>query len=196
MLNAYGDSPLLLAELDDHSAQQSDTQEFGMDAGESETADANLELQTLPLEEIRQIRNDLKDLENRVSYWRRIIQARLDLLRDGSISRGATVEGLSRVLSKHLGPNNRKAVLTVNNCELPPLEGLARLWKRGITENGEDPDTLEEDLAIAENELSTRRSELHEKIDAATAELILRYREDPARAFSLLPTRPSNPTPL
>jgi hypothetical protein len=44
-------------------------------------------------------------------------------------------------------------------------------------------------LTDAEKELSTYRRSLHERLDAATGELISRYRDQPALALKALPLR-------
>lgn len=154
-------------------------------------------LQLMSLDEVRNLRNELSELESRISYWRRILQARIDLLRDGSIKRGATVEGLNRVLSQHLGKNNRLAMMTTEgDQDRPPIEGLGELWNRSINRTLEDDEPLLEDLEAAEHELSAKRSELFGKIDAATAELVRRYRIEPQLALSALPSRAARPVPL
>ena len=77
------------------------------------TSAADFDVESLPLEKLRKVRQLLTERENQVSYWRRIIQARLDLLRDGAVKRGATVEGLHRILSQQMGANSRKGILSV-----------------------------------------------------------------------------------
>jgi hypothetical protein len=44
-------------------------------------------------------------------------------------------------------------------------------------------------LSDAERELSSYRRSLHERLDAATGELISRYRDQPALALQALPLR-------
>ncbi len=158
----------------------------------------DVDLSQLTLSQLRERRTKLADLEGQVSYWRRIIQARLDLLRDGSLRRGATVEGLQRVLSQHLGSNSRKVLLDVYGSDSQPVQliGLGHLWSRGITTSSEQNLELETDLVAAEGALSECRASLHANLDAATAELIGRYHQDPAQAFSALPSRSARPTPL
>ncbi len=160
--------------------------------------DLDVDLSQLSLVELRERRAKLADLEGQISYWRRIIQARLDLLRDGSLRRGATVEGLQRVLSKHLGSNSRKVLLDVYGRDSQPVQllGLGDLWSRGITASADQNLELEADLVAAEGALSECRGCLHANLDAATAELIGRYHQDPVQAFSALPTRSARPTPL
>ena len=155
------------------------------------------DLSLLTLAELRVRRQKLTELEGQVSYWRRIIQARLDLLRDGSIKRGATVEGLQRVLSQQLGHQSRLALINTQPGEdLPPIEGLSHLWNRGINATPDEAAALDIDLIAAEKQLSARRAELFKLIDAATAELISRYRDNPVLALTALPSRDPRPSPL
>lgn len=149
----------------------------------------------MSLDELRQYRRDLNAREGQVSYWRRILQARLDLMRDGSIKHGATTEGLRRVLTRQLGSNNRLGLLSVHPQGNAPMAGLTHLWHRSLTSDDNDLE-LEHDLARAEYQLSTYRSELHERIDEATAELVRRYHENPALALTALPSREGRPSPL
>lgn len=155
------------------------------------------EIAELSLAQVRSRRTKLIELEGHVSYWRRIIQARLDLLCDGSLRRGTTVDGLERVLSQQLGSNNRLALMDVQPAGgLPPIEGLGHLWSRGINPTPVERTELADDLRAAEKALSAHRNELFASIDALTAELIFRYRQCPELALSALPTRSENPNPL
>lgn len=151
-------------------------------------------VEDMSLDQLREMRRVLTERESQVSYWRRIIQARLDLLRDGSLKRGATIEGLQRILSQQMGANSRKGMLSLSPQQEQPIAGLDHLWHRGI--NGADDQQLTEDLVAAEQKLSHTRNDLHAQIDAATAELISRYHDDPALALSALPHRKVRPTPL
>ena len=154
------------------------------------------DLTRLSLPELRLERQSLTKLEGQVSYWRRILQARIDLMRDGMIKRGATVEGLQRVLSQQLGQNNRLALMSVQPGHDTPIDGLGTLWNRGVSLGETQTAGLESDLVEAELRLSARRTELHQRIDAATAELVRRYRENPQLALSALPARSVRPSPL
>ena len=143
----------------------------------------------LSLAELRAYRSALTQEESRVSYWRRIIQARLDLLRMGSQVDG---DRLRPVLTdERVGAGRRALVEIMPVDDIPPLPDLAGLWDRLV-----DPsDTaavaaLDEDLADAERQLSDYRSVLHTRIGAATGELIARYREEPTLCLSVLPTAP------
>ncbi len=156
----------------------------------------NDDLTLLELDQLRERRKALTEREAQVSYWRRIIQARLDLIRDSSIHGAATAEGLERVLTQQLGANQRLGILSVQPRGAAPLAGLDRLWNRTVGDDQAAGTELEADLLAAERELSSLRSRLFGQIDAATAEMIRRYRENPRLAFTALPSRENRPAPL
>ena len=139
------------------------------------------ELAPLALEELRAYRQELITEESRVSYWRRILQARLDLALDDERSLGR----LRGVLSEHQEHSRRLASQTFDgDVDTPPLPDLAVLWQ---TQAGADDTTLLPRLADAEHQLSAYRRSLHERLDAATGELISRYRDEPSLAMQSLP---------
>ncbi len=137
----------------------------------------------LDLDALRDYRQGLITEESRVSYWRRILQARLDALGPDP---DAASRKLRSVLTSHQESSRRLAVLPVHDAaELPPLPDLSALWETVDVED-DDPATLAR-LATAEAELSAYRRSLHERLDDATSELIARYRDEPALALRALP---------
>lgn len=144
----------------------------------------------LTLEDLREYRKTLATEEAKVSYWRRIIQARLDMLRAGTLgpSDGAH---LRPVLTDARVAGSRSALVEVLPIDdIPPLPRLAELWERRV----EDGDVagfaaLDADLFAAEQQLSAYRKALHKRIGDATGELIARYREAPELCLSVLPLR-------
>ncbi len=144
----------------------------------------------MTVDDMRQLRQQLTEEEGRVSYWRRIVQAKLDIMRDGSPRSGATIEGLNRVLSEHVGMPRRIAYLPVQPVEgAAPLPELPWLWQHLAHPGSSDNEALAGALNAAEIELSAYRGELHGQIDTVTGQLIARYREDPSMALTALPTR-------
>jgi len=128
--------------------------------------------------------------EGRVSYWRRILQAKLDLIVDGATRSGATTEGLTRILNTHFGRSRRDNVAPIVPADgAEPFPDLIRLWNMPSDDEA-DAGALADALRAAESDLSRRRTALHEEIDRVTGQLIARYREDPALVFSALPVRP------
>ena len=143
-------------------------------------------LEHLELSALRVYRQDLLTEESRVSYWRRILQARLDTTVGRSDERTPAPK-LKSVLSQHQESGRRLAVHTVHDAVgVPPLPDLTVLWESGAAGNAADDDMLVR-LAAAEVELSAYRRALHERLDDATSELIARYREQPALALCALP---------
>jgi hypothetical protein len=145
----------------------------------------------LSLDELRDFRRTLTAEEDQVSYWRRIIQARLDVLRAGTL---ASVDGrhLRPVLTDSRVASSRTALVSVVPADdIPPLPSLAELWERRVAD-GDDAAVaeLDHDLSVAERQLSDYRQALHRRISDATNELIARYREHPGLCLVALPARP------
>lgn len=144
----------------------------------------------LSLDELRGYRKTLADEESRVSYWRRIIQARLDLVRAGADAASDTLRPV--LTDRRVGAGRQALVEIMPVDDIPPLPDLAGLWDRIVDpSDAEAVAELESDLAAAEHQLSEYRSALHQKIGAATGELIARYREQPTLCLTALPVQPS-----
>lgn len=142
-------------------------------------------LQHLELCALREYRQDLLTEESRVSYWRRILQARLDTAVGRSDERTQSAK-LRSVLSEHQESSRRLAFLPVHDAvAVPPLPDLTVLWETAVGPATDD--AMLARLAAAETELSAYRRNLHERLDDATSELIARYREEPALALCALP---------
>lgn len=144
----------------------------------------------LSLDDLRAYRRTLTSEEDQVSYWRRIIQARLDVLRAGALG-SADGQHLRPVLSDHRLASSRTALLSVGPAgDIPPLPSLAELWDRRVADDDEPGQRdLDHDLTRAERQLSDYRQALHRRIGDATCELIARYREQPSLCLSALPLR-------
>lgn len=141
----------------------------------------------LELDALRVYRRALSQEESRVSYWRRIIQARLDCVRDaGAVG---DVEHLRPMLTEARIGRGRTALIDVVPVEdIPPLPNLEELWDRSaFAASDEERQAQAEDLERAETQLSAYRAALHRRIGAATGELIARYREEPALCLTALP---------
>jgi hypothetical protein len=143
----------------------------------------------LTLDGLRDYRKALTAEESKVSYWRRIIQARLDLVRAGT---DAASDSLKPVLTdERVGAGRQALVEVVPVDDIPELPDLAGLWDRQV--DPADPSSivaLETDLAAAEQQLSEYRNVLHRRLGAATSELIARYRDEPALCLTALPVQP------
>ena len=143
----------------------------------------------LTLDGLRDYRKALTAEESNVSYWRRIIQARLDVVRAGS---DLASENLKPVLTdERVGAGRQALVEVVPVDDIPPLPDLAGLWARQVDLSDADAvAALEADLDEAEHQLSEYRSVLHKRLGAATSELIARYRDEPTLCLTALPVQP------
>lgn len=141
----------------------------------------------LTVEALREYRRALQAEEGNVSYWRRILQARLDVLRAGG--QPLNSERLRPLLTDARVGAGRTALAEVLPVDdVPPLPSLAELWERRV--GAHDPDgqaAFDRDLSVAEEQLSAYRAALHRRLGEATGELIARYREDPTLCLTALP---------
>jgi RsiG-like len=140
----------------------------------------------LSLAELRVYRRRLADEEERISYWRRLAHARIDVLEaEAHHERPLRLDELIRVLGDTGTGRTRTALVDVRAAEdLPELPVLADMWVVELDPN----DTAEVAEAIrrlraAEVQLTDYRRALHQRIDQATEELIRRYGLDPASAL-------------
>jgi hypothetical protein len=149
----------------------------------------------LDLDALRDYRQELITEESRVSYWRRILQARIDTAVGSDVVVPANGR-LRSVLTGHQESSRRLQVLPVHDAsELPPLPDLTALWETVAAQGAgtADEDAVLRRLTAAEAELSAYRRSLHERLDDATSELIARYRDHPALALRALPLKEGNP---
>lgn len=144
----------------------------------------------LSLDGLRAYRRALTTEEGRVSYWRRIIQARLDLLRAADGGPMASAQNLRGVFTETRVDTGRRALQQIVPVDdMPPLPDLVELWAR--EPHGDATDVpLARDLGRAEAQLSAYRTALHKRLASATGELIARYREQPTLCLSALPLDP------
>jgi hypothetical protein len=147
------------------------------------------EFAALGLDILRMYRKALRGEESRVSYWRRLVQTRLDLLLAYNTSGRGDGPGLRSLLSNERIGAVRTALLDVHPADgMPPLPDLLEMWERVI-----GPDDLAghaqliADLREAEHRLSEYRHALHRRLDDATQELVARYRANPQLCLSALP---------
>lgn len=165
-------------------------------------------LDELTLPQLRSYRQHLRDEEDRASYWRRVVHARLDLLGavvdagDGPAGPGGTgvsggsggkqaagaaigLDDLVRVLGDTGSGASRRALLRVRAADpLPELPDLAEVWT--LPSSAAEAGAVLERLRAAERQLTAYRSALFGRLDESTAALIARYRADPTAALAVL----------
>lgn len=142
----------------------------------------------LGLSRLRDYRNALRTEEVKVSYWRRILQARLDVVRSRGAGAGAG-DWLRPALTDARVEAGRTALIEVLPVDdMPALPSLAELWDRCVDPSDvKGAALLQRDLLAAEQCLSAYRSALHSRLSSATDELIARYHQEPALCLIALP---------
>lgn len=150
--------------------------------------DAPPSLRDLSLDDLRQLRHHLTDEEGRVSYWRRLFQARLDMITGAD---RAETGDLQKVLKDACDAPRRWQALGLHPADIDTSMPEAReLWSRVVDLNDQrQREAYAEVLQQMEAALSRNRRALHTQIDAVTQELIERYRANPALALTALPAR-------
>jgi hypothetical protein len=151
----------------------------------------NPALAHLDLQAVREYRAALTTEEGTASYWRRVVQARLDIVAAVTDDLPA-VDNLGDVIAGVPAQTTRVALLdVVAGDDLPELPDLAAVWlAEPVPGDGRRNALLVAALADAELRLAAYRDALAGRLEAATAELIARYREDPAACLVALPTQP------
>ena len=141
----------------------------------------------MTLTRLRAYRRTLLDEEMRASYWRRLLQARRDLLRCDNAPGDRA--GLTAALTEVRGSNTRQVLITLHpDGGMPILPHLPELWASGVDDGDEAARAeLFARLSSAESVLSSYREALHRRLDRATAELVARYHEDPTQCLVALP---------
>lgn len=146
-------------------------------------------LSDLDLDEIRTRRDTAEDVESQISYYRRLLQGRTDLLhfevrrRSGEETR-TIIEALPEILANGLvlGEPNLKHIDT-----MPPLPSVTgrrlidQIMDDGVLTTLPELSDQELDEAIerldeVEKVLSGQRRQLHQVIDALQDEIVSRYR--------------------
>jgi hypothetical protein len=141
----------------------------------------------MTIERLRTYRRTLLSEELSTSYWRRLLQARRDLLRT-SPPLGDRI-ALREALAEERSPGGRQSIMALHPARgMPILPLLPDLWATEIAAPG-TPEARELALRLtsAESVLSSYREALHRRLNRATADLVARYHEDPRLCFSLLP---------
>ena len=153
-------------------------------------------LDTLDLDELRRRRDTAEDVEAQISYYRRLLHGRMDLLnfelrrRSGEEER-TLLEALPEILASGMilgGEPNLRHIETMP--PIPTTTGRRLIDK--IMDDGvltELPDLTEDEVREAidrlrevETELSNQRKQLHSVIDSVQDEIVSRYRSEQGEA--------------
>ena len=147
-------------------------------------------LADLDLDELRSRRDTAVDVEAQISYYRRLLHGRMDLLdfegrrRRGEESR-SIIEALPEILASGLVLGSEPNLKHIET--MPPIPSVTgrrlidKIMDDGILASLPELDDQEIAEAIdrlrdVENQLSSQRHRLHEVIDALQDEIVSRYR--------------------
>ena len=152
------------------------------------------DLNHLTLQDLRSYRRKLTEEEEKISYWRRLVHARIDVLEaESHHERPLHLDELIRVLGDTGTGRTRTALVNVRaSDDLPELPVLKDMWLTEVDPN--DTAGIAEAvkrLRSAEGQLTDYRRALHTLLDAATSELIVRYKKNPSSALAAF-TSPHN----
>lgn len=162
---------------------------------------ADLPARTTP--EIRAMRAECQSVETGLSYLRRVVQGRLDIV-DAELERrrsggapgdlASLIDRLPEILGDHLrAPGNGRLTSSLEPAETDPA--LQHRLDAVVSDHGLDAIAEVEDerlvqardaLTELEHDISTRRRALFDRIDELQAELTRRYKTGEATVESLL----------
>lgn len=154
------------------------------------------EIEELDLEEIRRRRNTAEDVESQISYYRRLLHGRMDLLnfelrRRGGEEEKTLLEALPEILASGMILGNEPNLRHLET--MPPIPSTTgrRLIDK-IMDDGvltQLPDLTDDEVREAterlgevEAQMSNQRRQLHTVIDTLQDEIVSRYRSEQGEA--------------
>ena len=169
-----------------------------MHAGEqSAEVTESTDLRSLPLDQLRRYRRLLRDEEDRVSYHRRVLFGRVDLLRkvleaphrhDQSWLLDA--RELARALQDRRTGPGRAALVRIQHAEaLTELPGPDTWSRDPDLHDPADVHAVLVETQSAADRTSQYRNQIHSRLDEVTGELIARYQADRSAVLRLLDER-------
>jgi anti-sigma-K factor RsiG len=163
-------------------------------------------LGTLPMDEVRALRKDAEQEETDLSYLRRLLQGRLDILRAelarrSGVSGGDLVDALPKILADEGASHSPRGLGRHISSEPSRADSHRRHVEALVADvdlsnpAAHDEASLRravEALEREEQEVSDKRRAVQQVMDACTAEITRRYREGDADVSDLLPTDASS----
>ena len=153
-------------------------------------------LDQLDLTELRQRRSTAEDVESQISYYRRLLHGRMDLLnfelrRRGGEEERSLLEALPEILASGMILGNEPNLRHIET--MPPIPSatgrrlIDKIMDDGVLTQLPDLTDDEVDEALdrlreVETELSNQRQQLHIVIDALQDEIVGRYRSEQGEA--------------
>lgn len=147
-------------------------------------------LEEVELDELRRRRHTAEEVESQISYYRRLLHGRMDLLdfelrrRDGAEER-TLLEALPEILAEGIVLGSEPSLRHIETMPPIPSKTGRRLIDK-IMDDGvltQLPELSDEEVGQAleglrqiENELSDQRKQLHGVIDRLQDEIVTRYR--------------------
>ncbi len=157
---------------------------------------------SLPMDEVRQLRKEAEQEETDLSYLRRLLQGRLDILRAelarrSGVASGDLVDALPKILADE-GTTSSPHGLGRHVTAEPSRADSHRRHVEALVADvdlsnpaAHDEASLQravEALEREEQDVSDKRRAVQTVMDACTAEITRRYREGAADVSDLLPT--------
>jgi hypothetical protein len=157
------------------------------------------DIDEIELDELRERRQMAVDVEKELSYYRRLLHGRLDLLRferrrrSGEESR-TLIESLAEILSDPSRGDGHDPRRTILDTDLPPMPETGRREVDAVL--GDDVlanlDTVDDDgIAAAletvqaiEREISDKRHQVQQVADLLSAQIAERYRSGTSESIS------------
>lgn len=156
-----------------------------------------------PMDEVRARREECQQVEVRLSYLRRLVQGRLDIVtadlrrrsEGGAAGEADLIERLPAILTgparppgpgrlaTQLAPGGDERELTAELDRVVPGHRLAAVGELADAEARSVADQLGE----LERRVSAQRRALHARLDAIQAEIVRRYRSGEVTVDTLLP---------
>ena len=160
-------------------------------------------LQEIPLDELRTMRVEAEQEETDLSYLRRLLQGRLDILRAevarraGGDDAPSLIDLLPGILADDSGPAAPHGLGRHSTVE-PSRADMHRRYVESLVADvdisnptGHDDDSLSRVIEVLEREeaeVSTNRHAVQAVMDACQAEITRRYRDGDANVDELLPS--------
>lgn len=156
----------------------------------------------LPMDEVRALRKDAEQEEIDLSYLRRLLQGRMDILRAelrrrSGESTGDLVDDLAQILTDEGVTSSPRGMGRHSALEPSRADSHRRHVEQLVADVDlsdlatHDDDSLSravEVLVGEEHQVSEKRREVQNVMDACTAEITRRYREGDADVSDLLPS--------
>lgn len=161
------------------------------------------DLPNIPLDEVRALRGEAEQEETDLSYLRRLLQGRMDILRaeldrrSGASPSTSLVDDLPRILADDARPSAPRGLGRHSALEPSRADSHRRYVEALVSDvdlsnpAAHDDAELRRILDVLEREerqVSDKRREVQMVVDSCTTEITRRYRDGEADVSSLLPT--------